>query len=96
MEHLMDEAQFDWEVRAVGLIRDAIEVLAAWAAAPSDAQRPWRWAVLLERKGLQGGRVWAWGTAAGELEAREKAQEAALGLLRGLPEEWVKVRGEPL
>jgi len=95
--HRMDEAKVDWGQKSVGALWDAVEVLAVWVAAPWDAERPWRWGVALEGRTFPLGpsekaRVWAaWGAAAGEGEAMERAEEAALALLRGLPRGWVRV-----
>jgi len=95
--HLVDDAKMDWGAKSVGALWDSVEVLALWTAAPWDPARPWRWGVALEGKTFplcpsQKALIWAaWGTASGELEAMERAEEAALGLLRALPREWVRV-----
>jgi hypothetical protein len=98
--HRMDEAKWDWGSKAVGALWDAVEVVAVWVAAPWDPAHPWRWGVALEGKTFpvgpsQKARIWAaWGTAAGELEAMERAEAEALALLEALPKGWARVWGE--
>jgi len=98
----MDEAKVDWDEESVGVLWNQVEVLAVWMTAPWDAERPWRWGVVLEGDTFPLGpspeaHIWvAWGTAAGWFEAMESAVEVARALLRALPREWVRVWGDDL
>jgi len=78
----------------------AVQVLAAWGPAPWDEQYPWRAAVLLEGRALEGHPpawvriVASWNDARTEEEARERAESLALELLESWPWGYVNEEDE--
>jgi len=99
MEWHEDRAKLEWYTQSVGDFW-SIQVLASWSAAPWDPDHPHRWGVILRGPTTPLGPyreadIWAaWGTAATQEEAREKALNKAEALIKALPKAWRVYTGE--